>query len=366
MHDTLLAILDQARWAPSGDNTQPWRFALRSPTALTVYGHDTRHDCVYDLQGEASQVALGSLLQTMAFAASQHGWAMQFSRHHDADVSRPTFDVEFTDTQCAEHPLAGSIQRRSVQRRAMSTRPLAAAQMQALELAAGAGYRVRWLASLPERWAVARLLFASAKLRLTMPEAYAVHRRIIAWDSQHSEDRVPDAALGASTATLTLMRFGLQSWSRVQFFNRFLAGTVAPRIELDLIPGLACAAHFVLLADREPTGVDDFVAAGQAVQRVWLSATAQGLWQQPEMTPLIFARYARQGVAFSRTAGLDTLAQRLATRLQQVIGTDAAQAVWLGRLGSGPAPTARSVRLPLARLVTSGPDADQKYQVPTA
>lgn len=26
--ETLLKILDLARWAPSGDNTQPWRFEI--------------------------------------------------------------------------------------------------------------------------------------------------------------------------------------------------------------------------------------------------------------------------------------------------------------------------------------------------
>jgi nitroreductase len=355
----LARILDEARWAPSGDNTQPWRFELRSAHALTVHGHDTRHDCVYDLRGEASQLALGALLQTIDLASSREGMAVTGRRRLDTAVAQPTFDLEFTPVDLQPDPMADAIRRRSVQRRAMHTRPLQVAEKVALQAAAGAGFELRWFESFAQRLTVARLLFASAKIRLTMPEAYEVHCRIIDWGCRESEDRVPDQALGASAPTLSLMRFGLASWRRVEFFNRFLAGTVMPRIELDFVPGLACAGHFLLLAERAPAQTDDFVAAGRAVQRVWLTATRLGLWQQPEMTPLIFARYARQAIQFTEAPGPAQQADRLADRLDRLLGPDALRAVWMGRLGEGPAPTARSVRRPLSDLMI-----DQKYQVP--
>ena len=52
-------ILDQARWAPSGDNTQPWRFEVRGARHVVVHGFDTRSHCVYDLDGHPSQLSLG-------------------------------------------------------------------------------------------------------------------------------------------------------------------------------------------------------------------------------------------------------------------------------------------------------------------
>jgi len=47
-------VLDLARWAPSGDNTQPWRFAIVGADRVVVYAHDTRETCVYDLDGHPS------------------------------------------------------------------------------------------------------------------------------------------------------------------------------------------------------------------------------------------------------------------------------------------------------------------------
>lgn len=355
MPTVLEQIVDLARWAPSGDNTQPWRFTLLEPDRMVLHGHDTRADCVYDLAGEASQLSIGALLCNLDLAASCHGLALRWQRRADAPSQRPVFDLQFTATGRAPDPLAAQIRTRSVQRRPMRTTPLTAASRARLEAAAGPGWRSVWLTSPAQRWAAARLIFANAGLRLTLPEAYEVHRRIIAWDSRESEDRIPDLALGAGWLTRRLMRFGLKSWQRVHFFNRFLAGTWMPRIELDLIPALACAGHHVLLAPAEPRGIDDFLAAGQAVQRVWLTATAEGLWQQPEMTPLIFARYARQGLRFTGEPALAQRATRLASELQTLLGPDAAAAVWMGRLGYGPAPTARSTRLGVGAL-TSGAD----------
>lgn len=361
MTSILHQLVDLARWAPSGDNTQPWRFELLPPDRLVVHGHDTRDDCVYDLQGEASQLSLGALLCNLELAASCHGMALSWQRRLQAPVERPVFDVQISASSCAPDPLAAHIRQRSVQRRAMRMQALSPAQIARLEAAAGPQHRICWLASWPQRRAAARLLFANAGLRLTLPEAFPVHQRIIAWDSRESEDRIPDQALGASWLTRKLMRFGLASWARVDFFNRYLAGTWMPRIELDLVPALACAAHYVLLAEREPASIDDFVAAGQAVQRVWLTATAEGLWQQPEMTPLIFARYARQGTRFTADAALAARAAQLGDGLRNLVGDAAPQAVWMGRLGRGPAPMARSTRLPLSVLIL-----DQKNQVPTS
>lgn len=345
-------ILDLARWAPSGDNTQPWRFEVIGPGHAVVHGHDTRSHCVYDLDGHPSQIALGALIETAAIAASGFGLRLDARRRADAADDRPTFDLRFeTAPGAVPSPLIDAIPRRSVQRRMMSTTPLSAAQRTALGEAVGPSHRVHWIEGFAGRRRVAALLFRSARLRLTMPEAFTTHRDIIEWNARYSADRVPDQALGASPPSLRLMRFAMASWQRVHFFNRFLAGTWMPRIELDLLPGLACAAHFVIAARQAPRSADDYVAAGRAMQRFWLTATHLGLVLQPEITPLVFARYAREGRPFSATRGMNEAARRVGAGLARIVGTDTAeQAVFMGRVGTGPQPQARSLRRELAAL----------------
>ena len=50
-----------------------------------------------------------------------------------------------------------------------------------------------------------------AKLRLTLPEAYLTHRDVIQWHARHSDDRVPDQALGVDPLTTRLMQFVMAS-----------------------------------------------------------------------------------------------------------------------------------------------------------
>ncbi len=342
----LIEILELARWAPSGDNEQGWQFETINEHHVRVYCKDTRDHCVYDLDGHSSQISFGALLENLRIAASAHGWRTAAERRADSAEDAPVFEVRFEpDSAIVADPLIDAIEVRSVQRRPMRTRPLTAVEKQTLERALGPDYQVMWLEGWSTRFQAARLMYNNARLRLTMPEAYEVHRRIIEWDAQYSQDRVPDQALGVDAMTIRLMRWGMKSWRRLEIVNALL-GTWAPRLQMDLIPGLACAAHFAIKAKRAPRDIDDYVAAGRAVQRFWLALTVLGLYMQPEMTPLIFSRYVSSGIRFSRLDKLQVDAAGLQQQLRRLIGADD-EAVFIGRVGAGPAPHARSLRKPL-------------------
>ncbi len=341
------AILELARWAPSGDNTQPWRFELVDDRHFVVHGFDTRDHCVYDLDGHPSQIAIGAMLETASIAASAHRLRLQAIRQVASPESTPRFDVRLLDSaDMPADPLLPSVTVRSVQRRPMSLRRLDAEEKAVLQrAAAGAGYRIVWLEGALPKLRTASLLFHNAKLRLTLPEAYPTHRDVIEWNARYSDERVPDQALGVDPMTAKLMRWAMRSWGRVDFLNRYLAGTWIPRLQMDLLPSLACAAHFLIVAERPPRDIDDYVTAGRVLQRVWLTATSLGLGMQPEMTPLIFARYVRERRSFSAQPALSERAVDLSTRLDALIDpVAAATSVFLGRIGASGEARARSLR----------------------
>jgi len=360
---SLAEVLDLARWAPSGDNTQPWRFAIEGADRVVVYGHDTRAHCVYDLDGHPSQISIGALLETIVIAATHFGLSARVTRRGGTPDEHPVFDVSLTARPGrTEDPLAAHIRARTTQRRPLSRRRLTPLQKGALAQAVVPEYSLQWFERTGARAKVAWLDFKSAHLRLTIPEAYEVHRNVIEWDADVSEDRVPAGALGAGRASLRMMRWALASWQRVDRLNRFAAGTLMPRLELDLVPGLACGAHVVLVAARPPRTLDDYVAAGRALQRFWLTATSLGLQFQPEYTPLIFARYARERVRFTARERALREAAVIRARVERLLGAEVAErAVFMGRLGIATPVAARSARLPLDRLMVErngGDDAE--------
>ncbi|AOV16835.1 molybdopterin biosynthesis protein MoeY [Acidihalobacter aeolianus] len=352
-HPDLLAILDLARWAPSGDNTQCWRFEIVDETRFAIHGWDTRDWCVYDLDGHASQIAIGALLETIAIGASVQGFRAEFTRCVDCPESRPTIDVTLIEApEMLPDPLAEVIERRVTQRRPLSTTPLSEAQKHALEASVGSNFRVLWLEGALNRWRMAKLLFLSARIRLTIPEAYEVHRRVIEWHARYSEDKIPDQAIGMDRMGMRLMRWAMQSWGRVLFLNRWVAGTWLPRLQLDLLPGYYCGAHALIASNAQLDGTDAYIAAGRAVQRFWLTATVQGLQFQPEMTPLIFSHYAREERRFSIIESAVREASSVYSRMCALFPHDAVCAgVFICRIGGGDTPLSRSIRLPLERLI---------------
>ena len=348
---TIERILDYARWAPSGDNTQPWQFEILSDDSFVIHTRDTRDWCVYDLAGRASQTSVGMLLENIAIAARGEGLAASFTLKDPTADSEPKVDVQLRADQrlSGKSPLLPYIKARSVQRRALSTRPLLAGYKRALEDAIGSGYRLIWLEGRQKKWQISRLLWRAAGIRLTIPEVYEVHKKIIHWDAQFSIDRIPDQALGADALTVKMMKWALQSWSRVKMLNRYFAGTLMPRLQLDLIPAQRCATHFIIVADKPREQTTDYLEGGRATQRFWLTATRLGLQLQPEMTPLIFSTYAREGRRF--TSSIDKLAEADTLRLElDALTGGEVDAVFMGRLGFGSAATSRSLRKNIQQL----------------
>jgi nitroreductase len=359
MTSPILGVLERARWAPSGDNTQPWRFEIVDDHQCAVYGFDTRADCVYDLDGHASQMALGGLVETASLAANAGGFSLVSTRRSTLSDEEVVFDWILEPRRSAEpdydSELAAAIETRCANRRPYSPHALESKDVRALQSAMPSKSELRFIRGWRGKARAALLCFHNAKLRLTIPEAYEVHRRIIAWDSSHSSDKVPDQALGVTPLTLRAMRWALADWRRTKFLNKWFAGTWAPRIEMDLLPGLACGAHALVLAEKPPETANDYVQAGRAMQRLWLAAARRGLQLQPEMTPLIFSRYARERRVFSKEPGAAARALELRDQLSALVGSDsdAARVIFFCRVGYGSFPRARSTRLAVEQLLSS-------------
>lgn len=345
----LARILDYARWAPSGDNTQPWQFEVLGEAHLMIHTRDTRDWCVYDLAGRASQTSVGALLENIAIAAQSEGLMADFSLVNPA--AELLVDVRFSalSQPLEPSPLLPYIKTRSVQRRPLATRLLMPMHKQALEAAVGEAYRVIWFEGRQKKWQVARLLLRAAGIRLTIPEVYKVHKKIIHWGVQFSPDRIPDQALGADALTTKMMKWALHSWARIKTLNRYFGGTLMPKIQLDLVPALRCAAHFVIVANQPREATGDFLSGGRAMQRFWLTATKLGLQLQPEMTPLIFSTYAREGRCF--TEDVDKLGDADTVRLElDALTSGEVDAVFMGRIGFGVSASSRSLRKSLEQL----------------
>jgi len=349
-------ILDLARWAPSGDNEQPWRFELQSEERVRVHVRLRPGENIYEYaNGRPVWLAVGALLESLRLAASLHGRRCHWTW---ADEGAQAIDVTLLpgpDIRPAR--LARFLKYRSVDRRAYRRETLDGRAKAALEAAWGDAFAVRWMESRHARWAATKLNMRATHIRLRIPECYRVHKQVVRFTDGDAEEGLPSGSVGLDPLTVRLMRWANAKWWRTKLLNRWLGGARAASLQLDVVPGILCGAHFYVRWRDDGRGktLDDWLEAGAAMQRFWLEATAQNLVLQPSFAPLIFSHYAESGKTDWALERTGREASELATRLEAVCGAPSDRLVFAGRIGRAMTPTGvRSLRRPLRDSLTEG------------
>ncbi len=352
----LLAILDLARWAPSADNTQPWRFEPLGEEDLLIHMLDApaHFPAPIDYRDkEAAWLQGGILLESIRIAATVHGCATSWT----VGSSDPPWTIRVRIVKqlgLESSPLAAELPMRSVVRTGLGRRSLTTGEKAELAAALGPDLTVTWIERWSERWRVARMAAMASDIRLRMIELYPVHKSILDWNRDRSPDGLPVKAIGLNWPTRKLMHWAMDNWPRMDRLNRYL-GTGGATLQLDLGPGLASSAFFVVRfsgMDNEPAQAARLLRAGEHVQRFWLTASRLGLTIQPSMGILAFAVYGKTGGVFTRDQKLVSKARALAAETQATFG-NIQEMVFIGRVGRrrDQMPGSRSVRKPLAELL---------------
>lgn len=358
--DPILKILDEARWAPSGDNGQPWRFELKSEKKIIVHVKDEFEHDLYDRDGDFSLISAGCLLENMRLAAASAdraaSWQYQRTGPHEHRIT-----VELTpDSAAPRSVLSHFIRARSTDRTPFRAEPLTASEKTALEACVDESLQLTWYESLRDRLEIAFLNALATDIRLRCREAHDVHRRVIDFERAYSPTGIPARATGLDPLVLRVMRWAMKDFGRIDALNAWI-GTNAAQLEMDLLPGIMCSAHFMMSFKTMPHGEtrgDALLRAGQSIQRFWLEATRMGLAMQPGNAPIIFGSYGERNHRFTEAEPLLSQARRLAERVRAVShGTPSSQLIFAGRIGrprsikAGP----RSVRRPLEELIVNAP-----------
>ncbi len=348
-------ILHAARWAPSGDNEQPWHFERLGDEAVMVHlaPHD-KSNIYHYRDSEPNVLAIGGLLENLRIAASAHGRRMEWRVETAVDPLR--LHVQFTvDATVFPDRLYAAIGQRSVDRNRYRTRKLTDIERKELEAALNDQLRIDWYSTPADRLRFARLSALGTNIRLRTPEAFPIHQRIIDWELNLSPTKIPANALGLRGSTRWILRRAMRDWGRMRLLNQ-LGGARSAALEMDYVPILSSAAAFTLRfapTTREAREIEDLLHAGSNIQRFWLTATRLGLAMQPTLAILAFAHYGHNDLPFTTEAVLFEKAKQLALGFRRVFGAVPDDFIFMGRIGE-PLPrmgVSRSVRRPVAELM---------------
>jgi nitroreductase len=269
---TIDDLLRAAVAAPSQHNTQPWRFSIGPARDLIKLSADPdRMLPAADPSSRAAHIACGAALLNLRLAAAVAG--LEAGVRLLPDPGQPLLMAEIRlsgpySPEPGERELHAAIPRRQTNRKPFSNRVVPAGVRAELAEAAGLEAAVLHFLDHGEAARVLRLA-ADAEQDLLADPAYRAE--LARWTGgQRDADGIPDRALGPRSA---------EGSTPVRDFTPERHQEEADYAWFEERPQLA------VLSVRSG-GPPGWLAAGQALQRVWLTATCRGIAVCPLTQPL--------------------------------------------------------------------------------
>jgi nitroreductase len=327
--------------APSGANAQPWRVTVTGDRLVVAPGE--RPGGFLDVGRYASHLAVGCFAGNVAVAAPSLGLAAKPA------VSDGTVEFAFTRGQEATpHELHGYLPQRVTNRRTDHTGPLPADMVTRLS-EVDDGFRLVAVDALDRKRAIAEALGAADAVRMRNGTMFAEMVAEICWSDREAVDRRE----GLDIRTLELPGGTARLLALLKRFPRLRTLLPAARLGDTARELVAHSSHICCLSTSSALTPDAMVAAGLALERLWLTATRDGLSVHPwTVSTFLLTRlevFDGTGLTGAERAQVSRVGDGLRTGFG--LGRDE-HPVFVFRLFQAPPPAARSLRLPWQSFTT--------------
>jgi uncharacterized protein YjeT (DUF2065 family) len=340
-------LLEAAILAPSGDNTQPWRFTVdRDNWAITMDVDPARDPSPMNAGQMMARIAVGAAVENMVRTAEQNRW--------NFDLEGENGDGPVT-LRLGSHSAAGLIDplilSRVTNRRIYQRCEISDEQLRKLREDTGefGGVGAIWITDRQKLDQLSSLIArADALILSTKPirDAFLAKVRF---------DQPANAIVkeGLSLGCLEVSRFEQRMLKAMKYVPDGVLRTLGGRrVFAGVAKKLVDSASGICLIGADNESYSGRLAAGRLWQRAWLAVTGQGFAAQPMMSLCVL-----QNIRDNHPAELiDQVGGRDAAKLLKdfkdwLVPFDTSDVATLMRWGYAPSPTTRTGRINIANFV---------------
>lgn len=354
MQEYIKEIIDSAIWAPSGDNSQPWRFEVRQDK-LYIFNIPERDNPILNFKQSGSYVAHGGLIENISIASSHFGYNADIELFPNDSDKNIVAIITFEKSHTMDSPLYNYIKQRVTNRKVYKNGSLTQEQKEMLLNGVdsiGDG-KVVFAEDKGKKKIIAS---AASTMERVALETHALHKLFfggILWDKKDNEN----GKGGLYIKTLELpppIRFAfrfLKHWTVTNIFNKIGFSKIASKGNAGTY-AKSSALYIVVMSNGTNR---DFINAGRISQRVWLNATKLGFSVQPVTGILFIARKVFAGDTEVFSSSHIPLIKNSYNQIKSAFNIFDRTIAMMFRIGYADEPSARSFRM--------APIIDNKYEI---
>jgi nitroreductase len=290
-------ILQLAVHAPSGDNSQPWRFEVRD-SVIDIHNLPEKDNPVLNYRQGGSYIAHGALVENIVLAAGKFGYAAEILPFPTPGNDVHTARIVLTKADVRPSPLVDCIPHRHTNRRPYRSDALDKEQLGLLmdcvrELSSNGEVSFAFTQEAAPKQTLGACASSIEQVVLENELLHGLLFKDVVW-SQAEESKLRS---GMFITTMELappqrLAFRMASrWKVMKALNLLGLSRLIAKQDAKLY---ATGAGMGVLLVRENAGAKDFLLVGRALQRIWLTATQLGLHLQP-LAALVFAAMTLEG-----------------------------------------------------------------------
>lgn len=344
MYNKIVDILEIAVYAPSGENSQPWRFEFSKDT-LFVYNLPKRDNPIYNYRQRGSYIAHGALIQNITITAPAFGLIPEvhvFPDHRDVNL---VAKIYFRETSPVNSEWTSIIKQRSTNRKKYRNEKL---DQEIMEKLKKSSEDIKYCSTLfiEDTRTIAKIASYISTPDRIMLEYKPLHDTIfdnICWTDTENEKR----KMGLFVKTMELAP---PEQVVFRLLKHWLVAKCAGLIGLPKFISQenakkysTASAYAVFVVENNDQA---YVYAGMAMQQVWLTAITCGLVAHPlAALPYLYENAHNEGIQDLSNKHIGLISDAYKNLLSVCEIADSQKVAMILRIGKGDPVRATSPKL---------------------